>query len=389
MIQKVDSVTPSFKEENSDRYNIYGTDILGTVSNISAYSIAGWEDPNWPSYSTSHLATHVNFYGKLSYNIINNQYPKGLIGTAFEDLVSSVNNDGLVVLDINGSNYRTNFDGTFAIKVPLDSTYSGMTSGLSETILYTSYIWDPNCLNLAGGLCAGTESDKKRSESNSRYTANLLGIGNPVVDGINPKQGEFFNSRIAFLMSDDVYYTFTGSTGTSISWGYQFGVDSQFAKGRRLINTDLTNTQYVGFYDRVQGFVDLNEGLVFLWGPTAQAFDWTKFSGNMYTTGATPTTSGATIIDASDWDYQVGVDVRVIIQPDMYDTTSNPSIIGQKNCDTVFSRICFFDKNGGLLAQGVANKPIELTGSYVPVEVFLPTSGVIGDTSHRTYSDPL
>jgi hypothetical protein len=320
---------------------------------------------------------------------MNNQYPQGLLGTAFADLVDSTYNTGLVVLDINSEKYRTYFDGTFALQVPLDATYTGITSGLSYTTLYTSYIWDPSCLNLGNGFCAGTVQDQKRAESNDRYTNSLLKIGNPRVDGINPKPGELFNSRIAFLMTDDVYYTFTGSTGTSISWSSQFGVDNQFAKGRRSIDTDSTNTRYTGFYDRVQGFIDLNAGLVFLWGPTAEAFDWTQFTGNQYTTGATPTSSGATIIDAVDWDYQVGVDVRVIITPDQFQDSSNPSLIGNTKCDTVFSRICFYDDKGGLLAQGVANEPIELTGSYVPVEVFLPTGGVIQDTSDRVYTNPL
>lgn len=382
MINKVDKITPSFKEDKSGRYNIFGDSVI-------AYKIAPYADPTWANNPTSHLGSHLNFYTKFSYNIINTPYPEGLLNTAFADIPNSVYNTGIIVLDINSEEYRTYFDGTFAIKVPLNSSYSGITSGLSATTLYTSYIWDPNCLRLGNGFCAGTIQDQKRVETNYRYTDNLLGIGNPRVEGVNPMTNELFNSRIAFLMSDNVYYTFTGGTGSSLSWSYQFGVDNQFVKGRKSINTDRINTRYSGFYDRVSGFLDVDAGLVFLWGPIAEAFDWTQFIGNQYTTGATPVSSATTIIDAVDWDYQVGVDVRVIITPEMFQSSSNPSLIGQTNCDTVFSRICFFDKNGGLLAKGVADEPIDLNGNYIPIDVFLATSGVIQDTNSRVYINPL
>lgn len=388
-MQPIDKVEASFEENNSDRYNIYALNSDGSA-NVTAYNILGYNDASWLNTQTSHLATHLNMYGLVSLNQMNQQFPNGVVGSAFADLYTSLNNTGVVVLDINSSNYRTYLDGTFAIKVPLNSAYTGITSGLSTTTLYSSYIWDPTALKLANGsFCAGTNLDKQRDEANSFYTDNLLNFGNPVVDGINPKSNSVFSSRLAFLMTDDVYYTFTGSTGTSISWGYNFGVENQFSKGRRTINTDFNNTKYSGFYDRVAGVVDVNAGLVFLWGPVAEAFNWTLFTGNKFTTGATPTTSGDTIIDTTDWDYQVGVKVSAIIKSDMYGYSNNPSMIGQANCDTVFNRVCFYDKFGGLLAQAVLNTPKELNGSFIPMEFFLPTAGTIGDTSDRVYNNPL
>lgn len=395
-MQPIDKVDVSYQENNSDRYNIFALNSDST-SNVTAYHILGYDDANWLNTVTTHLATHLNMYGITSVNRMNQQFPNGLIGSAFEDLYTSLKTDGVVVLDINSDNYRSYLDGTFAIKVPLNSSYTGMTSGLTETTLYSSYIWDPTALKLSkGSFCAGTKLDAQRDESNSFYTDTLLGIGNPKVDGINPSPSrvpgrsmDVFSSRISFLMTDDVYYTFTGGTGSSVSWSYNFGVDNQFSVGRRPIMTDFNNTMYSGYYDRVQGMVDVNAGLVFLWGEVAKAFDWTQFTGDMYTTGATPNASGTTIMDTTDWDYQVGVKISLIVTPEIYKTSSNPSLIGQTNCDTVFNRVCFYDKNGGLMAQAVLNTPKELDGSYIPMEFFLPTAGVIGDTSDRVYPSPL
>lgn len=388
-MQPVDKVEASFKEHKSEAYNIFALNSDGSP-NITAYHILGFNHPNWLNTQTSHLATHLNMYGLVSLNTMSQQYPVGLSGTAFQDLYTSLSDTGVVVLDIKSNNYRTCLDGTFAINVPLDPSYTGMTSGLTATTLYSSYIWDPTALELANGnFCAATKLDRQRSEANSFYTDNLLGIGNPRIEGVNPKQDGIFDSRVAFLMTNDVYYTFTGSTGTSVGWDYNFGLENQFTKGRRPIATDLTNTYIQGFYDRVQGMIDINSGLLFLWGPVAEAFDWTQFTGDKYTTGATPNASGTTIIDARDWDYQVGVKISVIIKNDMYNNTNNPSMIGNTNCNTVFNRVCFYNKFGDLLAQAVLNTPKELNGSFIPMEFFLPTAGIIEDTSDRVYTDPL
>jgi len=400
----IDSVKVSYQEENGDRYNIFALNSDGSA-NVTAYHILGYEDPNWFDTVTSHFATHLNYYGLISGQKMSQQYPAGLVGSAFESLYWSLKETGVVVLNINESNYRTYLDGTFAVKVPLDSSYTGMTSGLTATTLYSSYIWDPTALKLANSGCVvgGTRLDTQRSETNSFYTAELLGVGNPRVDGVNPAavgttsrvsntnraDSNNFISRVAFLMTDDVYYTFTGGTGSSISWGYNFGVINQFSKGRRPIMPNSFDTMYTGFYDNVQGMIDVDAGLVFLWGDVAAAFDWTQFTGDMYTTGATPNSSGTTIMDVSDWDYQAGVSVSTIITPEMYRYSNNPSLIGQTNCNTVFNTVCFFDKFGGLLAKAVVNEPVTLNGSYIPMDFFLPIAGTIQDVSNRVYTDPL
>lgn len=396
----IDSVKVSYQEENGDRYNIFALNSDG-LANVTAYHILGYEDPSWFDTVTSHFAAHLNYYGLISEQKMSQQYPAGLVGSAFEDLYWSLKESGVVVLNINESNYRTYFDGTFAVEVPLDSSYTGMTSGLTATTLYSSYIWSPTALKLANSGCVigGTQLDAQRCEGNPFYTAELLGVGNPLVSSRNERKGgprddyrkdsNNFISRVAFLMTDDVYYTFTGGTGSSISWGYNFGVENRFAKGARTIMTDFNNTFNQGYYDKVQGMIDVDAGLVFLWGEVAKAFDWTQFTGDKYTTGATPNTSGTTIMDVSDWDYQVGVSVSAIITPEMYRYSTNPSLIGETNCNTVFNTVCFFDKFGGLLAKAVVNTPIELNGQYKPMDFFLPIASTIQDVSDRVYTNPL
>lgn len=369
----VNNVYDTINEVTSSLYNVFG-------DNMTFYKVLPFT--NTSSHPISHSWTALNMYNETSYNLANTSITYGgLLQSSLEGVPKAFWEHGMIVASFDSSTYREKFNGyNFGIYIPLDSTYTGMTSGLTATTLYSSFMWKNNALDIdPNNLCIGTMVDAQTCETNVPFTNNV-GIGFPYLKGMNPMQStENFYSGIAYLFTDNIYNTFTGATGSSTSWSYQFGVDKKFAKGARLAYPSLAHTEN-GTYDVAVGMVNLTAGLVYIWDKNlVEGFNWSGFTGDILT-GAT-TTSGNTYAVVQDMDTEVIANIEIIATPGQWNNTSNPSIIGE-NCDTAFTNICLYDGSGNLLAVATPNQAIPLTADdYNIIKLSATISGaIIADT---------
>ena len=356
----------------SPLYNVFGND-------MTFYKVTSFNDVNFTNYSASHLWSNLNMYSEISYNTTNKSiFEGGLLNSAFEDLPSAFWTTGMVVASFNADTFRVNFDGyNFGMNIPLDPAVSGLTG----TTLYASYIWQPNSLLVnPQSLCSGTRADSQTSESTVQFT-DKIGIGFNFVEGINPATPtDMFNSGIVYLVTDDIYQTFTGGTGSSLSWSYQQLTTNKYANGARTIDVSFASTQHPLYYDKIVGLVNLNSGMVYIWNPTlVSQFNWSGFTGDPYT-GAT-TTSGNTYAIVQDMDTSVSLAVDIIVKPGEWQNTTNPSIIGE-TCGTVFTSICLYDEKGQLMGVATPSEAIPLpVQGFTPITLEVPISGSINDST--------
>lgn len=371
-MNKVEKVYPITEYNTSSQYNVFG-------DNMTFYKVLPFSDVNFGDYAISHHWSDLNMYSNVSYTITNQPYTDGgLLQSAFENLPSSFMNYGMIVGVINNDQYRVELDGySFGVRIPMNPSYTGMTSGLSYTTLYSAFIYSPSELTInKKDLCGGTTIDTKTSESLQQFTSSL-GLGSPYVQGVNPSSNSLFDSGIVYLVSDNIYKTFTGGTGSSMSWGYNFSnTTNKYALGGRTIDIDFSYTQHQGYYDTIVGLVDTKSGMFYLWDKNiVEGFQWSGFTGNPLT-GVT-TTSGNTYGIIQDMDTSVSLKVDIIVKPNEFTNTGNLSAIGE-SCNTVFTSICLYDELGNMLGVAKPDEAVTIpTDGYSPISLKLPISGAI------------
>jgi hypothetical protein len=291
---------------------------------------------------------------------------------------------GMIVGVVGNDQYRVELNGyTVGLRIPMNPSYTGMTSGLSYTTLYGAFISNPSDLKLSPSkLCDGTIMDSKTSENLQQFTSDL-GLGFPYVQGVNynatrnTNSTALFDSGIVYLFSDDIYKTFTGGTGSSMSWGYNFSnTTNKYALGARTADIDFGYTQHQGYYDLIVGMINTKSGMFYLWDKNiVEGFEWSGFTGNPLT-GVT-TTSGNTYGIIQDMDTSVSLQIDIIVKPNEYTNTGNLSAIGE-SCNTVFTSICLYDELGNMLGVAKPNEAVTIpTDGYSPFVLNLPISGAI------------
>lgn len=393
-MKPIENIYTSTEVTISSLYNIFGDETV-------FYNVKPFTDVNFKNYSTSHFWSKLNMYSEIDYNIANTSIFKGgLLESSFQDLPEAFWSNGMIVAAFNNDKYRTQLNGyNFGLQIPLNSSYSGMTSGLTSATLYSAFIWDNNCLTTnPTSLCSGVIQDTKIAESSVPFTDGI-GIGkkkkpkgrgseNPKIGGaggvsITESQvidnSGYHNSGIAYLVTDSIYNTFTGGTGSSLSWSYGFGRTDKYAVGAKSINTSYGNTRYSNYYDPIVGMVDLNSGMVYIWNKDlVNAFDWSSFVGNPLT-GATAS-SGTTYAAVQDIDLEINLKIDIISKPGEWPSTTNPSAIGE-NCGTVVTNICLYNDKGDLIGLGKPSEALTIpTNGYMPINMVIPISGSINDT---------
>lgn len=380
----------------SNFYNIFGDELV-------AYKLLPYTDSNASNYSISHAWSAMGLYGgDISYNTINTPiYNGGFLNSAFEKIPQAYHDTGAVVIAFNQNTYRTQFNGyNFAIQIPLDSSYTGMTSGLTATTLYSAFIWDVDSLNTSSaGFCAGVGADLPIAEKSVTYTNNI-GIGNSfmpsnnintdgsVVDLKVLHNGDPMNhnSGIVYLVTDPIHPIFTGATGSSLSWGYAFGESNKYQIGARMVGVTSSNTPYSdGWYDSIVGMFNLASGIIYIWDPNlVQAFNWSGFIGDPLT-GAT-TSSGTTYAVVQDCDVQTQCTVQILSKPGDWKGTTNLSTIGQNCEDLAVTQVCLFNQNGELMAIGKLDEA-KMVGAdtYTPIDLTIPIGGTMLTQNRTTY----
>ena len=347
--------------------------------------------PTYKTESTNHLwMSLMGMYDQSSLNMLNQPYAYGgVLDTSLADLVSAFGTYGAYVFSINQEQYRVETNGyNLAINIPLNSAYTGMTSGLTATTLYSSFFYTEGCLGKdTSSLCSGAKIDMVTSEPSRIFET--YGIGYSYVEGSNPNPADtdypYFQSKVVPLFSDSIYYTFTGSTGTSVSWSTGYGETNRYGRfngqlaGFRAGQTNPTrwNTSYG--YDRVVGLYYIDKGVGVLFSPEiVNALDLTAFSGSFYT-GATPTHSGTTFVVTSDIDYSTQLKINLTIPSDEPNATSNPSYIGQNDgCDLAVDKICLHASDGSVVAIAQLDEALVM-GNVQPLEFMLPLDSGINE----------
>lgn len=383
-----------YSKEETNKSSVY---TMGFGEEIKYYQIPAYNDPNFLNSSLSHLWSFFSMRTETDYNTVNRPFANGgLLNTAIEKLPEAFWSNGMVGFSIPNDNYRVQIDGkNIALYIPLNSSYTGMTSGLTATTLYSSFVYSVDNLKKSPtSLCAGVTVDTYKSEAAYEYTNNF-GIGykyvvgkNPVGLTVNQENYPYFDSGVVYLVSDSVYNTFSGATGSSTSWSYQYNNDLKYSLGARTISFEGSNTQYtgVGGYDRVVGAMFLNYGIGFIFDPDlVKGFDWSTVNGDPTSLTGGTFTSGQTAYNAADLDLAETLVVKVIADENTFKSTTNSSYMGlgsaAASCGIATTTITLHNQTGDCLAIAKPDAAlIKQQGQYLIFDLSLPVSGPIQDS---------
>lgn len=377
-LEKIENV---YTSEKVDISNVY---TMAIGEEIKYYQIPAFNDVNFLNSSLSHLWSFFNMRTETDYNVANQPYANGgVIGTALERLPEAFYNIGGIGFSISNEKYRVQINGqNNSLYVPLNSSYTGMTSGLTATTLYSSFIYNPDILKKNPfSLCSGVQADEYKSEASPEYTNNF-GIGYQYAPGKNPDTSsnyKFFDSGLVYLMSNNVYNTFTGATGSSLTWDYLYNNTNKYANGARLISFEPGNGQYtgVGGYDRIVGAMFLNYGFGFIFDPDlVQGFDWSTVVGDPTSVTGGTFTTGQTAFNACDIDLAEILNVKIVAPPNRWTASSNGSYIGTgQDCGIATTTITLHGVDGSCYAIVKPDQAlIKEKDNYLIFDLELPLS---------------
>jgi len=217
-------------------------------------------------------------------------------------------------------------------------------------------------------------------------------MGWKYLQGTNPDgnpEAEYkeFDSGIVFLVSDDVYNTFSGATGSSVSWNYLWNQPNKYSNGARLIDWSLGQTNHPNYYDRIVGALFLNSGFVFIWDPEiTQAVDWSTINGDPTSLTGGTFTSGQTYFNGTDMDMASVLNVKIVADNNTWKASTNPTYIGQSSdCGIAMTTINLYDQAGRCLAVVKPDESmIKQNGQYFMIDLELPLSGDIQESLATT-----
>jgi len=384
-LEKINNVYATEEKNTSSVYT------MGYGDNIKFYKVPAYNDSGYTTSSLSHLWTYLNLGSEALYNQKNLPYASGgLLDTSFEDLPDAFYNTGAVAFSINSEQYRVQLNGqNIALGIPVNTTaVSALTSGITATTLYGSFIYSPDNLTKdQSSLCSGSKADSFISEPTKQWTDGI-GIGYAYQMGNNPIPGStypYYDSGVVYLVSPLISgsTTITGATtGSSTAWSYNFGQTNKFGNGARQIYPTGNNPDYPNYYDRIVGAIYLNYGFGIIWNPElVGSFDWTrKAAGDETTTSGATFTSGNTVFVAADMDVAEILNIDIIAEPNKWVSSSNQTYIGTgEDCGIAISTITLHDQAGRLLAIAKPDEAIiKEVNEYKIINLSIPISGPIG-----------
>jgi hypothetical protein len=286
----------------------------------------------------------------------------GLSGTSSEFLVTNVG-DNIIIGDIGESAYDMAIDGlNFSLTIPLNSSYTGITSGLSTTTLYSSFMktqyYDQKSTT---GPCACSVMDGLYSEQSSVVTTQI-NQGMPEEEGINPESNGYYNSGLVYLFSDDIRKPNVSATTvvTTNSWANGFGNDCPYTLYKKFPFNYMDDTLNGYYRDQPVGVVDLYGGIITIFNEDlVNAFDFSTSSGGTSTSGATFPVSAASSTFRT-LDVEMSINTTLIAGKNEFNFSNNPTwnpvTCGNKIYITYFE---LYDSAGKLVGMGVPQNPIE------------------------------
>lgn len=353
----------------------YGDELKFTKISSSA-------DADFKTRGVNSVWSLLNLYSNKIFDSFNDDYTNGgLLGTVWESVIDAYQSHGMIMLETTEDNWRKFIDGkNVEFKYPLDSTYTGGTSGLTATTMYSSFI-DTQSLKSksTSSFCDPIVLDTLYSEPSIEFT-DSFGIGHDYQVGINPETtSNYYQSGLVLLMSND-WTPFSG-TSSAKTWSSLYNIPNKYTKGAPLI-TPSGPTR-----DVASGAFFTNLGIGLIWAEDfVKGFDYASA-----TTGGTGTThyyfsSGATYINASEGDTSNKLQIDVILEPNEFNQSLNDSYIEDSiengsNCDVAYNTITLHDSQGKCLVYAKSSQPvIKREGDFSIVTIDIPIDGDIQDS---------
>lgn len=359
----------------SDVFTVgYGGEL--TFSKIDSVNDAGFTSDGLNS-----LWSLFNLYSQKIYDSYNVDYSDGgLIGTVWESILDAYNSHGMIMFQTTEANWRKFISGqNVELQYPLNSSYSGGTSGLTATTLYSSFIDEASVkVKNTNSVCDPIILDTLYSEPSVSFT-DKYGFGYNYQVGSNPvNKSKQYQSGLVLLMSND-WTPFSG-TSTAKTWSDLYNIPNKYTHGAPLI------TPKGGSRDVAAGAFFTNSGLGFVWAEDfVNGFDWAGATGGTGTTGVS-FLPGVAFINAPDGDSTTKLQVDLILQPDEFNQSLNDSyredsIENGSNCDVAYNTITLHDSQGRCLVYAKSSEPIvKREGDFSVVTIDIPIDGGIQDS---------
>jgi hypothetical protein len=334
-------------------------------------------DTNFKTVGLSSVWSLFNFYSEKNYNDFNVNYSEGgLLETTWESILEAYQNHGMIMFQVTEDNWRKFIDGkNIEIQIPLDASYTGSTSGLTATTLYSSFI-DETSLKVksTNSICDPIILDTLYSEPSTKFT-NDLGIGFKYLLGTNPvNDSNQYQSGLVFLMSND-YTPHSGST--SKNWAQLYGQANKYTKGAPLV------TPSGGLRDVAVGAFFINSGIGFIWAKEfVESFDFTSSVGGTGTTSVY-FTGGTAFMNGSDGDSSTKLQVDIILNPNEFNESLNSSYVENaiqngEDCEVAYNTITLHDSQGRCLVYAKSPEPIiKRENNFSVVTINIPIDGDI------------
>jgi hypothetical protein len=345
--------------------NIDNRRIVNTVDESTVYTvaydseltfsyIASSNDPSFKTDGINSVWSLLNMYSSKIFDSVNVDWSEGgLINTFIEPILNAYDSYGLIMFEASESNWRKMIDGgNFLINVPLDATYTGGTSGLTATTLYSSFIDDDSVkVQSTNSLCDGWKIDGAWEEPSISWTDSYgIGYQTNLSDNLH-------RSGVVYLMSNDTA-ALSGTTGTSKDWSEGFNVNNKFTYGRANFITPTGPNR-----DISAGIFFVNSGKGLIWDiDFVQGFDFSGSTGGTGTTGVYFTGNKA-YLNAADVDSQTAAQFDLILRREDFNTSLNDSyredsLLNGTNCDVAFNTITLNDSAGNCLVVAKASEAI-------------------------------
>jgi len=286
----------------------------------------------------------------------------GLSGTSAEYLVTDVDNN-IIIANISNNAFDMAIDGlNFSLTIPLDATYTGATSGLTATTLYSSFLKTPFYdQKSTTGPCACSVMDGLYSEESFLITREL-NLGMPEENGINPESNSYYNSGIVYLFSDDIKKPNVSATtvSTTNSWSNGFGSDCPYTLYKKFPFNYMDDTLNGYYRDQPVGAVDLYGGIVTIFNKDlVNAFDFSLSTGGTISSGATFPSSVANSTFRT-LDVEMSINTTLIAGKNEFNYSNNPTWNPVTCGDKIYiTYIELYDSAGKLVGMCVPQNPIE------------------------------
>lgn len=357
-------------------------------------------DINFLNDQNIHLWTSLGIYRLTDAELYNTPYTSGgYKNTSYDQLYEAYTSTGFYTISIDDTMFRMALEPRVRMSLPITGATHPSLSALTSVTLYSGLLKQDNSLTpISSGPSALVTADVVKSEYH--ISASDTGIGQKRIAGVNPGASEvddpstnYYDSGIMLLWSDDIDYS--GAT-TGTTWGTSWSASTKYTySNARLGVFNGVGTTGTNGYNQAVGAIDLYSGNAYIWHPEIVPYINTGIAtGGTVTTGLTFNTTDCNFI-IKDYDTTMSAKVNIVLQPNQYTTTTNPSMAeavkADADCDkqVYFDQVCFMDGEGRPVAYAsLSDTIVKPKDEFVSLAVEFTIDGGVGAEVWDTYSLP-